>query len=63
MSAAAPRKRVICVGHAALDRVFSVASWPAGSGKIPAHEFAESGGGDQVRPARRKERGAQPPAG
>jgi sulfofructose kinase len=45
MSAAAPRKRVICVGHAALDRVFSVASWPAGSGKIPAHEFAESGGG------------------
>jgi sulfofructose kinase len=40
-----PRKRVICVGHAALDRVFSVASWPAGSGKIAAHRFAESGGG------------------
>jgi sulfofructose kinase len=45
MSAAPARKRVICVGHAALDRVFSVASWPAGSGKIPAHRFAESGGG------------------
>ena len=45
MSAAASRKRVICVGHAALDRVFAVESWPAGSGKIPAHRFAESGGG------------------
>jgi sulfofructose kinase len=45
MSAAAPRKRVICVGHAALDRVFAVESWPAGSGKIPAHRFEESGGG------------------
>jgi len=45
MSTAAPRKRVICVGHAALDRVFCVDSWPAGSGKIPAHDFAESGGG------------------
>jgi len=45
MSAAASRKRVICVGHAALDRVFCVESWPAGSGKIPAHRFEESGGG------------------
>lgn len=45
MSAAAARKRVICVGHAALDRVFAVESWPAGSGKIAAHRFAESGGG------------------
>ena len=33
------------MGHAALDRVFAVESWPAGSGKIPAHRFAESGGG------------------
>jgi sulfofructose kinase len=45
MSAASSRKRVICVGHAALDRVFAVESWPAGSGKIAAHRFAESGGG------------------
>ena len=45
MSATTSRRRVICVGHAALDRVFSVASWPAGSGKIPAHRFEESGGG------------------
>lgn len=42
---ASPRPRVICVGHAALDRVFSVESWPAESGKIAAHRFAESGGG------------------
>ena len=45
MRGIASRRRVICVGHAALDRVFSVASWPAGSGKIPAHRFEESGGG------------------
>ena len=45
MSAAASRGKVICVGHAALDRVFSVTSWPAGSGKIAAHRFEESGGG------------------
>ena len=45
MSATASRRRVICVGHAALDRVYSVGSWPTGSGKIPAHRFAESGGG------------------
>jgi sulfofructose kinase len=45
MSATASRRRVICVGHAALDRVFSVDSWPAGSGKIAAHRFWESGGG------------------
>jgi sulfofructose kinase len=45
MSAIASRRRVICVGHAALDRVFSVENWPAGSGKIAAHRFEESGGG------------------
>jgi sulfofructose kinase len=45
MSAFASRRRVICVGHAALDRVFSVGSWPAGSAKIAAHRFEESGGG------------------
>ena len=41
----ASRRRVICVGHAALDRVFTVGAWPAGSGKIAAHRFEESGGG------------------
>lgn len=45
MSTAPVRARVICVGHAALDRVFAVESWPSGSGKIPAHRFEESGGG------------------
>jgi sulfofructose kinase len=45
MSLAPARARVICVGHAALDRVFAVESWPKGSGKIPAHRFEESGGG------------------
>ncbi len=39
------RTRVICVGHSALDRVFSVDSWPVGSAKIVAHRFEESGGG------------------
>jgi len=45
MSVAAPRPRVICVGHAAFDRVFAVDAWPTDSGKIPAHRFDESGGG------------------
>ena len=45
MSATASRRRVICVGHAALDRVYSVGSWPAGSAKIPAYRFEEGGGG------------------
>lgn len=40
-----PSGCVICVGHAALDRIFGVASWPQGSGKIAAHRFEESGGG------------------
>lgn len=39
------RKQIICVGHAALDRVFAVEAWPADSGKISAHRFEESGGG------------------
>lgn len=38
-------ERIICVGHAALDRVFAVDAWPADSGKIAAHGFEESGGG------------------
>ena len=45
MNASVARRRVICVGHAALDRVFNVHSWPAGSGKIAASRFEEAGGG------------------
>lgn len=41
----AKRKKIICVGHAALDRVYAVEAWPADSGKIPAHRYEESGGG------------------
>lgn len=33
------------MGHAALDRVYAVESWPAASAKIAARTFAESGGG------------------
>lgn len=36
---------IICVGHAALDRVYRVASLPAGAGKFRAIEHIESGGG------------------
>src|SRR3954469_8111788 len=45
MSARGVRKRIICVGHAALDGVFAVESWPAHSGKIAAHGSTQSGGG------------------
>jgi len=41
----ATRERIICVGHAALDRVYVVESWPAGSGKIPVNRYDEGGGG------------------
>jgi sulfofructose kinase len=37
--------RVICVGHAALDRIFTVESWPAESAKVAASRYEESGGG------------------
>lgn len=37
--------KVICVGHAALDRVFTLDSWPQGSAKVVASGFAEIGGG------------------
>ncbi|HWQ37727.1 MAG TPA: PfkB family carbohydrate kinase [Burkholderiales bacterium] len=37
--------KVICVGHAALDRIFTVDSWPADSGKIAATRYEECGGG------------------
>ena len=36
---------VVCVGHAALDRVFTVDAWPQGSAKIAASDYRESGGG------------------
>jgi sulfofructose kinase len=36
---------LICVGHAALDRVFTVDSWPTGSAKIVASTMEEHGGG------------------
>lgn len=42
---ATSRSRIVCVGHAALDRVYAVDAWPAGSGKIPVQRFEESGGG------------------
>src|SRR4051794_15943195 len=45
MSAAEARRQIICVGHAALDGVFAVDSWPAHSGKIAAHGYTQSGGG------------------
>ena len=37
--------KVICIGHSALDRVFTVAAWPAASAKVKASSFAEIGGG------------------
>ena len=40
-----PRRRVICVGHAALDRVFTFEAWPSVSAKVPASRYEESGGG------------------
>jgi sulfofructose kinase len=40
-----PTPSVLCVGHAALDRVFGVDSWPATSAKIVARTFDEAGGG------------------
>jgi sulfofructose kinase len=37
--------KVICVGHSALDRVFTVEAWPQASAKVRAHGFVEVGGG------------------
>lgn len=36
---------VICIGHAALDRVYRVGEMPSGPGKLRALEYIESGGG------------------
>jgi sulfofructose kinase len=41
----AKREPIICVGHAALDRVYAVESWPADSGKIPVRHYDVGGGG------------------
>jgi sulfofructose kinase len=37
--------RVICVGHSALDRVFTLDGWPQASAKVRARSFVEVGGG------------------
>jgi sulfofructose kinase len=37
--------KVICVGHSALDRVFTVDAWSQASAKVRAHAFVEVGGG------------------
>jgi sulfofructose kinase len=37
--------RIICVGHAALDRVYRIAAFPASPTKVRALEHIESGGG------------------
>ncbi len=37
--------KVICVGHSALDRVFTVEAWPQASAKVAAKAYAEVGGG------------------
>lgn len=36
---------IICVGHAALDRVYAVDAWPAQSAKLPVRRYEEAGGG------------------
>jgi len=45
MAASSPAPTIVCVGHAALDRVFMVDQWPVGSAKIVAQRYFESGGG------------------
>jgi len=37
--------QVVCVGHSALDRVFTLDAWPRASAKLVATGFAEIGGG------------------
>ena len=37
--------KIICVGHSALDRVFTVESWPQASAKVRASSLVEVGGG------------------
>jgi sulfofructose kinase len=41
----APAQRIICVGHAALDRLYRIEAFPAEPTKVRALEHIESGGG------------------
>ncbi|HWB45150.1 MAG TPA: PfkB family carbohydrate kinase, partial [Hyphomicrobiaceae bacterium] len=41
----APTQRIICVGHAALDRIYRIEAFPAEPTKVRALEHVESGGG------------------
>lgn len=45
MASSSPAPTIVCVGHAALDRVFMVDRWPADSAKLVARRYFESGGG------------------
>lgn len=38
-------KRIICIGHSALDYIYRVEAFPAGPSKVRALEHVESGGG------------------
>ena len=38
-------KRIICVGHAALDRIYRIEAFPAQPTKVRALEYMEAGGG------------------
>jgi len=38
-------KRIICVGHAALDRIYRIEAFPAQPTKVRALEYVEAGGG------------------
>ncbi|MDP1952171.1 MAG: PfkB family carbohydrate kinase, partial [Betaproteobacteria bacterium] len=38
-------RKIICVGHSALDRVFTVEAWPQASAKVRASSLVEVGGG------------------
>ena len=38
-------KRIICVGHAALDRIYRIEAFPAHPTKVRALEYIEAGGG------------------
>jgi sulfofructose kinase len=40
-----PAKRIICVGHAALDRIYRIEAFPAQPTKVRALEHVEAGGG------------------
>ena len=41
----AEAKRIICVGHAALDRIYRIEAFPAFPTKVRALEHIEAGGG------------------